>query len=364
MKVAAHNDGTELRGSEKQLLMIVRGLIARGHGITVSCRSGSPTETALCAYGIRSTRIRPHGDLDLYHAARFYRWLTTEAPDALLLTSWKRIFIAVAAARRAHVPRIIVRLGIVRRMPASGSRHLRYRSAFDHVDALVVNSRDVADAWLETATWFDSSRLHIVPNAVEPVTAAPLDRRTLGIPAGARLLVTVAGLEKRKGIGTLLDALPRLPAIVHAAIAGDGPERDALQTQAAALGVHNRVHWLGHRTDVPALLATANAFVLPSRQDSIANSVLEAMMAGLPVVATEGTGVTAALSAADARGPAGWVVPVDNADALAHAIAEALSSDAVARGDEARRRAKEWYGVDRMVARYETILRGTPGAPA
>ena len=360
MKVATHNDGPVVRGSERQLLLIARGLVARNHDIAASCRAGGAVQAALAKEGVRTTGIRPRGDLDLYHAIRFSRWLSREKPDALLLTSWKRVPVAVAAARGAGVPRIVLRLGLVRRLPTSGPRLLRYRAALERVDALVLNSQDAAKLWIETAPWFDPQRVHIVHNAIDAVCAAPLDRRTIGVPAEARLVLTAASLERRKGIGTLLEAITKLPASVHAAIAGDGPERETLRRQAAELGIQNRVHWLGFRDDVPALLATSNAFVLPSRHDSFASSILEAMMAGLPIVTTAGTGVSYALEATDAHGPAGWLVQPDAPDALAGAITEALSSDAVARGEEARRRAREWFDIDRMVSHYESILQGKP----
>lgn len=356
LKVAVHNDGPELRGGERQLLLIARGLAARQHDVAVSCRAGSAIESALATAGIRTTRIRPRGDLDVLSAVRFRRWLKREQPDVLFLTSWKRVPVAVMAARTAGVQRIVVRLGLVKAIPSSGQKYVRYRTALEHVDALILNSQDSASAWRETAPWFDDSRVHVIPNAIEPLCAAPLDRRTLGVPAEARLLLAVAGLEKRKGIATLLDAMALLPSNVHVLIAGTGPDRDALRARADRLGIAQRVHWLGFRDDVPALMATANAFVLPSRRDSFASSVLEAMMAGLPIVTTTGCGVSHALGATAEHGPAGWLVTPDEPDQLAKAIAEAISSDAVVRGAEARRRACEWFHPERMISSYENIL--------
>jgi len=360
LKVAVHNDGPELRGGERQLLLIARGLAARRHDVAVSCRAGSAIESALATAGIRTTCIRPRGDLDVLSAVRFRRWLKRERPDVLFLTSWKRVPVAVMAARTAGVRRIVVRLGLVKEIPSSGQKYVRYRSALEHVDALILNSQDSASAWRETAPWFDDARVHVVPNAIEPLCAAPLDRRTLGVPAEARLLLAVAGLEKRKGIATLLDAMATLPNNVHVLIAGTGPDGDALRARADRLGIGHRVHWLGFRDDVPALMATANAFVLPSRRDSFASSVLEAMMAGLPIVTTTGCGVSHALGATAEHGPAGWLVTPDDPDQLAAAIAEAISSDAVVRGAEARRRACEWFHPDRMIASYENILGHNP----
>lgn len=360
MRIAVHNDGPELRGSEKQLLLIARGLAARKHDVVASCRAGSAIAAALAQAGVRTTTVRPRGDLDLFSAMRFSRWLRREKPDALLLTSWKRVPVAVMAARGARVPRIVLRLGLVRPLPASGSKLLRYRTALQYVDALILNSQDAADAWAESAPWFAAERVYIVNNAIEPARATPIDRHTLGVPAEASLLLCAAGLEKRKGIGTLLEAVANLPVTVHAIIAGSGPEEKVLRARAAELGVQDRVHWLGFRNDVPALMATVNVFVLPSRHDSFASSILEAMVAGLPIVTTTGSGVSQVLGPTMDHGPAGWLVTPDSPDELVGAIGSALSSDGVVRGEEARRRACAWFDVERMIDRYESILQGTP----
>lgn len=382
MKVAVHNDGPELRGSEKQLLLIVRGLAGRNHDVAVSCRAGSAVAAALAQMGIRTTTVRPRGDVDLFSAMRFSRWLARERPGALLLTSWKRVPVAVVAARVARVPRIVLRLGLVRPLGRSGARLLRYRTAFRHVDALILNSPDAADAWTGSAPWFPRERVHVVNNAIDPARAAPIDRRSIGVPAEANLLLSAAGLEKRKGIGTLLEAVAKLPPTVHAAIAGSGQEEEALRARAVELDIQDRIHWLGFRDDVPALMATADAFVLPSLHDSFASSILEAMVAGLPIVTTTGSGVSHVLGPTEdgsgghgpgAHGPgnhglgnhgpgnhghAGWLVEPGSPDALVDAIEEALSSDGAVRGAEARRRACEWFDVERMIDRYESILQG------
>src|SRR6185436_1500282 len=96
-----------------------------------------------------------------------------------------------------------------RAMPSSGFSAGRLRRALEtRVDALIVNSEAVARAWLGSAPWFARERLRVIRNGVEGVSgdAAAL-RRELMLPAGARLIASVAGLERRKGIDLLLHAL-------------------------------------------------------------------------------------------------------------------------------------------------------------
>ena len=113
MKIAIHADGPTIRGNERQVLLIASGLHARGHAVVVSCRGGTPVEAAFHEAGIRTSPVRPRGDADLYHALRFVAWLRRERPDAVLLTSWNRAFVAGWCAHRASVPRVVLRLGAV-----------------------------------------------------------------------------------------------------------------------------------------------------------------------------------------------------------------------------------------------------------
>ncbi|HSH45371.1 MAG TPA: glycosyltransferase family 4 protein, partial [Longimicrobiales bacterium] len=206
----------------------------------------------------------------------------------------------------------------------------------------------------------------LVPNGlrVEPQPPTAL-RAELGIAPDAPVVLGVGGLEARKGFQHLVTALPSLPG-VHAVIAGTGPahRKAALLDLAANLGVGDRFHLLGHRTDIPGLLEAADAFALPSQDDTMPNALLEAMAVGCPAVMTEVGGVREMLGPRGHRPAAGWVVPVDDGDALTAAIAEII--DLVRRGhpgvtertDEARWRMRHWYGADQMVARYEALLAG------
>ena len=359
VKLVAHNDGVELRGNERQLLLIANGLKERGHDVVVSARARAPLEQALQAHSIPTTPIRPRGDLDFLAALAFRGWLREQKPDAVLLTSWKRVLTAGWSAHKAGVQRIVVRLGIVREAPHRGRAAWRLRTAFESfIDSLVVNSNDVAEAWLNSAPWFPRERLHVIHNAVQPVAGTrDTIRNDLGANAETKLVTYVGALEMRKGIDIILHALARLPAHVQFVAAGSGPEAETFKVMAKSLRVADRVHWLGPRKDVPDVLAASDAFVLASRQDSLANALLEAMSAGLPVITTQGTGVNEALDARAGRPRAGWVVEPENPDLLAAAISDALRDSASER-EETRWRAQHWFAVEPMVTAYERVLFG------
>lgn len=162
-------------------------------------------------------------------------------------------------------------------------------------------------------------------------------------------LVMVARFEQPKDHGTLLRALARcddLPWELH--LIGDGPSQDACREQAAALGQGERITFAGARPDIAEGLAQAQVFVLTSRWEGFPRSILEAMRAGLPVVASAVGGVHEAV----ADGVNGFVVPPD--DALLVARLRALLGDADLRrrmGAEGRLRYEARFTFEAMLAR-------------
>jgi glycosyltransferase involved in cell wall biosynthesis len=164
-------------------------------------------------------------------------------------------------------------------------------------------------------------KIVVIPNAATMgATASPAPRSELARDVDGPVVLTVARLDGQKGIAHLLEAVATLPNASFA-IAGDGPNRAALEQRAATLGVSDRVRFLGHRHDVPALLAAADLFVLPSLYEGLPLSVLEAMAAGVPVVATAIGGTDEVVR----DGETGTLVPPANSEALAAAIGRALA---------------------------------------
>ena len=165
-------------------------------------------------------------------------------------------------------------------------------------------------------------KIVVIPNAATMgARASPASRSELARSAEGPVVLTVARLDGQKGVSHLLEAVAAVP---HAsfAIAGDGPNRAALEARAAALGVNDRVRFLGHRHDVPALLAAADLFVLPSLYEGLPLAVLEAMAAGVPVIATAIGGTNEVVR----DGETGTLVPPADSAALAAAIARVLAN--------------------------------------
>jgi glycosyltransferase involved in cell wall biosynthesis len=165
-------------------------------------------------------------------------------------------------------------------------------------------------------------RIAVIPNAVTLAPRAPRDaalRARVLLGQRAPLVLTVARLDAQKGVAYLLDAAAEVPDAIFV-IAGEGPERATLEARATSLGIAHRVRFLGHRRDIPALLAIADLFVLPSLWEGLPLSVLEAMAAGVPVVATRIGGTDELVR----DGETGTLAPPENGPALAEAIRAVL----------------------------------------
>ena len=231
-------------------------------------------------------------------------------------------------------------------------RRVAMRAAVAASGRLIAVSRQLADD-LSQVLGAERSTIEIVPNGVRPAMPdGPTLRAELDLQGAARLLVAVGNLYPVKGHRHLIEAMallaPRYPSL-HLAICGRGNLEPELAAQARDLGIGDRVHLVGLRSDIANVLASADIFVHPSLSEGLPLALLEAMFAARPIVASDVGEVGTVL----ANG-AGVVVPPGSAPALALAIDRLLASPSLARSvaQQASRRACDEYDVSRMVARY------------
>jgi glycosyltransferase involved in cell wall biosynthesis len=163
-------------------------------------------------------------------------------------------------------------------------------------DWLVANSRSAAD--LGQKLGFSPHRISVIPNGhlVDRYlrqTDRQAVRASLGVLANERMLLYVGRLIDTKRVCDAIDAFSLLGADcpVKLVIAGDGPQRGALVAQVSKLGLNERVVFAGQRRDVPDLLQAADVFVFPSETEGLPNSLIEACLSRLPIVACQVGGV-------------------------------------------------------------------------
>jgi glycosyltransferase involved in cell wall biosynthesis len=207
-------------------------------------------------------------------------------------------------------------------------------------------------------------KVRVIPNGVEAHAHRAPDRRAL-----PRRVVVVANLRREKGHDVLLRAaadVVRAFPDARVELVGGGPELPALRRLADELGLERVVSFLGHREDVTSRLDAADLFVLPSRSEAFPNAMLEAMAAGLPVVASDVGGVREVVRHA----ATGLIVPAGDAGALASAIRRLMADPPFAHGlgDAARTEVIARYSFDRMIDQFEALYltelaRGGPVMP-
>jgi glycosyltransferase involved in cell wall biosynthesis len=216
-----------------------------------------------------------------------------------------------------------------------------------------------ADALITTSQAVAQLVVGITPQVVHPSVHIPRANGGGLLPQGTRL-ETVLGVACRlvsiKGIIYLIRALAVLQAEfpeLRLEIAGTGSERPIIESEAETLGLKDRVAFLGWQADLAPVLARWDIFVQPSLEEGFGIAALEAMAAGLPVVATAVGGISELVKA----GQTGWLVPPGDPEALAERL-RALLLDVEQRrrmGEAGRKRAMENFSVERMVAEISNI---------
>lgn len=223
-------------------------------------------------------------------------------------------------------------------------------------DAVVAVSRAIAESVRNNGVPED--RLHIVPN-VGTLSATGLARSAardaLGLPLDGFHVGWVGRLIRAKGADVFLRALGRLVDLpLTVSIVGDGTERCKLEAQAVSLGLNGCIKFHGTVQEAARLFSAFDLFVLSSRTEGAPNVLLEAMAAGVPIVATRVGGVPDLISDTE-----GSLVPSEDPDALAAAIRTAFNDpDSTQRqASAARRRILTDFDVQTWLGRYEEIYR-------
>lgn len=364
MFIAAHNGARIWGGAERATTRLLAGLRQRGHQVLLYCNQTLVAEHAT-SMGV-PTAIQPlGGDLALPDALRFARRLRRDRPDALIVGTYKKLFLASLGARLAEVRPVVARIGLETDVPRSA----KYRIALSRwVDGVVVTATRMQAPFLRLPG-FDEDRVVVIPNGA-PLPASVPDqdeaRAELELPLGVPMVGAVARLDGQKRLDRLLRAVARLPEAVHCALAGDGPDRGQLEALARSLGIADRIHFLGHRDDPILVYAALDLMVISSDREGMSNAMLEAMAAGVPVISTPVSGAEDALAAEPSAPAPGVLLDGFDEERLAAALRSCLEDPERLRemGEAARERALARFDYERVLDRWEAVLTTGFGAGA
>lgn len=279
-------------GAEKQLTLLASRL-PREEFLprVIALTRGGPYESVLAAADVPVTILGKRWKFDPGAWRRLKRELHRQAPD--ILHTW--LFAANAYGRLslpAHTPvRRVVSERCVDTWKAGWQLWLD-RRLISRTDKLIGNSPSVVEFY--TQLGMPAERCLCIPNGIEMPPADRSQRRellaSLGIPESAYVIVSIGRLAEQKRVRDLIwgaITLWQIRSQVHLLVIGDGPERTRLEEFAAEVAAQPVVHFLGHREDATRWLAAGDVFWLGSSFEGLSNSLMEAMAAGLPVVATD-----------------------------------------------------------------------------
>jgi glycosyltransferase involved in cell wall biosynthesis len=350
-------------GTERQMTELIQRIDRDRFDVHVACfhKEGAWLERVEACAPVTAFPI--HGfarPATLARAAAFARWCRLQRIAIVQTCDLYANSFALPASALAGVA---VRLGSRRELnpDKSAAQIALQRHAYRCAHGVIANSNAAASV-LETEG-IPRQRIHVIANGVS------LERFSQrSAQRSVNTIITVANLRQEKAHEVLLAAAarlaPRYPNL-QVLIVGDGPRAAELRALATTLGVGTQVSFLGHREDIPALLAQADAYVLPSRSEAFPNGAIEAMAAGLPVVASRVGGLLDLID----DGRTGLLVKPDDPSALADALESLVLSPAHAAklGASAREEVTRRYAFDRMVRAFEDLYLsqlGTAGAPA
>lgn len=345
------NTSREWRGGERQTLLLAEGLHAGGHRTRVVCPPGSELEKRCRAGGIPVQPLRMRGEADLIAVDQLRRWIREETPDfvhahtahAHTLGGLARWGLEPLCIAQRRVPFSILRSGTPFVTP------WKYRRLADHIIAI---SHQVAR--ILEGDGIPKNRITVIADGVPPLPSPKIPptqwRQLFRIPDRGLLIGSVGQLSREKGHLHLIESLPHLrhrSEPVQLVLVGDGPEKHTLSERARALGMQGRVHFSGFQEDVSSAIHALDVYVQPSLEEGLGTSILDALQATRPVVASRVGGIPEVIR----ENETGRLVPSGHPPALAKAIDALLDDPQAAQklAEKGKQRVSEQYSTEALL---------------
>jgi glycosyltransferase involved in cell wall biosynthesis len=365
-------NSVEMGGVEEHVRQIATGLVARRASVTAVVPEESaidPLADAVSAVGVAVERLTLAGGMfsgaGLGRLMRMVRLLRARRPHILHLhlVGWGGGRWVQLAALLAGVPRVVCTIHVAPR-ERQGVKARANRALASLAVARYIAVSQASRGQLVSNLGLAASSVAVIPNAVElqrfDAPAGPARatiRARWGIPPDAPVVGSLARLSEQKGLRYLIAAMPAVLAEhpgAYAMVVGEGSLRDDLEAQARELGVDERVLLVGYHANTVEHLRAMDLFVLPSLYEGMPLAILEAMGAGLPVVATAVDGTPEAVL----DGETGLLVPSADSAALTAAINGLLSDrERASRMGKAGRARAESLSETALLDRLERVYR-------
>ena len=344
--------GAGVNGAIQHGLLLSRELAQRGHAVTVVCRPDGWLRRELASGPVAVVESDLH------------RWPVDELWRVAGIARRQRVEVLHTHSSRAHIFGVL--LCWLSGVPCVATAHAESRHWHWMLNDRIIAVSEATRRFLRANTFVSHSRIEVIPNfvchsrfgTVPPETRARL-RASFGIEPSTPLLGFVGSLFEGKGWHDLVRVFSRVHLTEPNArllVVGDGAAnyRAMLESEATQLGVAPHVIWAGQRFDIPEVLTALDIFVSPSLKETFGLAVLEAMAAGLPVVAVAVGGVPELVR----HGETGILVPLGDDDAMLGAILALIRDENRRRklGKTGQRHAREHFSAEIQMPRIEAVF--------
>lgn len=361
MRILHISSARTLGGGERHLADLACALHDRGHEVYAALPPHSALRGELdCLPAANIFTLRLRNALDLRSAMELARRVREHKIEIVHAHVARDYPLAALASRGKRRTKLIITRHVLfklNRLHALTFRQARRVIAVSHAVGRALMAQKI----------FPASKLIVIPNGVDfrrfDASLEGFDReafrRRLNIPQGSLLIGVVGELKKQKGHEDFLRAAGIIALEkrdVHFIIAGadtTGTHRAALERLVNELGLTHRVHFTGWLDEVAPLMAALDVYVSASHTESFGLTIVEAMAAGLPVVATATEGAREIID----KGESGVLVPIGNSEALASSVLRLLKDEdeRTRLGTLARTQARSRFSLDRMVEATEKV---------
>ncbi|MCX5801172.1 MAG: glycosyltransferase family 4 protein [Candidatus Eisenbacteria bacterium] len=319
MRVLFVDSGRSWRGGQYQVLNLGTELHKRGHEVLLVCQRKSPLQLKWRERGLLGEATRIRSDLDVKSWFRLAGILRAFEPAVVHAHTGHSHAVALGASFIHDVNALVVTRRVaspIRRTFLNRMKYSRFVTRFVAISSSVAKTLEDAGVSPE--------RISVIPSSVRIETSegeeSRLETRSkLGLSEEDFVVLNVGRLSAEKRQETVLEVAAVASEKVARAkfiVVGEGRLRGRLERRARELGVEEQVRFLGFREDVPRLMRIADVFLFPSVSEGLGTSVLEAMAAGVPVVASRTGGIVEIVE----DGATGFLAEPDDVDSMAEAV--------------------------------------------
>ena len=351
MRIMEIVSGTAVNGAIVTCVETTRALIELGHEVTLVCRPDAWVAEQL------------EGELDIVYSD-LHRWPTDELRRIATMVREKRIDVLHTHMSRANFFGVLLRR--FWKIPCVATANNRYIQGHWMFNDYVMAASEATRKFHRRYNLVPARKIDVVHNFIDDrrfhATAADKGialRDELGIECDSILIGAVGDILERKGLIYLVRALPEIRDAVpnvHLVSVGypEQPYAGNVREEARRLGVENHITWAGYQSDVTAVMSALDVMTLPTLEDNLPLSILEAMASSIPIVATDVGGIPECV----VDGETGYLVPPADTKQLATALIKLLTNEHHRRelGNQGRKFVSRHFSRKSQMAKLEQVL--------